>query len=82
MRDQDYISEARAVAKSIWEAKAKLDQLKAEWVALDYANDLADGTDANAGYTAQDVSAVVNTTNAALDSLLSSGHATNLAKLL
>lgn len=81
-REQDYISQARQAAADIWNGIYKLKSMQEEWNALDYGNTLSDGEGANAGYTKTEVGAVVNTTADAIDTLIASGHNTNLCNLL
>ncbi len=63
-------------------AAQELDALKKEW---DYGMSTwladADFVGENTGLTKADVTAVVGTTLAALDSLLAAGHGTNLLKV-
>lgn len=81
-REQDFITEARAANKAIWDGINKLVALQREWNALDYGNTLDVGEGANAGLTAQAVGAVVFDTANALVAVYGAGHATNAAKLL
>lgn len=81
-RKQQYITEARAHARAIWEALNALEGLQREWTALDYGSSLEAGEGANAEITAAEVGSVVFDTTNALRSLLNEGHATNLAHLL
>jgi len=83
-REQNYITEARLSAKKLWEAVNELVALQREWSAQDYGTTLDDGAagGTNAGYLAADIGAVVFATTDAIVSLLDSGHATNIAKLL
>ena len=53
-----------------------------EWNALDYGTTLDAGEGENAGIVRADVGAVVFGTADALRTVLNSGHATNMAKLL
>ncbi len=81
-RQQDYISTARTLNRQLWDAINELKAMQVEWNALDYGSTLGDGEGANAGYTKAEVGAVVFDTTNAMATLLASGHATNLAKLL
>ncbi len=81
-RQSDYITLARQHATALWNAHKALLALQAEYNALDYGNTLADGEGANIGYTKVEVGAVVFATADAITTLLNTGHATNLAKLL
>jgi len=81
-REQDYIAIARQYNRAIWEALQGLIGLQSEWTALDYATTLDEGTGPNEGLAAADIGAVVFDTADAMRTLLQSGHATNMAKLL
>lgn len=82
-RHQDFITLARQHATAIWEASTALLEMQKEWNALDYGNTLADGENGNAGYTAAEVGSVVFATADEINlRILTTGHATNLAKLL
>ena len=81
-REQDFITEARAANRAIWDGINKLVALQREWQALDYGNTLDTGEGANEGLTAQAVGAVVFDTANALVAVLNAGHATNCARLL
>ncbi len=81
-RSQDYITEARAANKRIWDAINELVALQREWNALDYGNTLEDGAGNNDGVSAAEVGAVVFDTANALVAVLGAGHATNMANLL
>ncbi len=81
-RQQDFISEARAANKAVWDGINKLVSLQREWNALDYGTTLADGAGENAGVTKTEVGAVVFDTANALVATLNAGHATNMANLL
>ena len=81
-RQSDYISEARAANRQVWEGINALKSLQREYNALDYGNTLPDGSGENDGITKAEVGAVVFDTANALVTLLDAGHATNMAKLL
>jgi hypothetical protein len=81
-RQSDYISIARQATRDLWNAINTLESMQHEWNALDYTNTLTEFTGANDGLDASDISDVVFTTTDAIRSLLDTGHATNLAKLL
>ena len=81
-RQADYISEARAANRQVWEGINTLKSLQREYSALDYGNTLPDGSGENDGITKAEVGAVVFDTANALVTLLDTGHATNMAKLL
>ncbi len=82
MREQEYIAQARAANRKIWDGINELKALQPEWNALDYGTTLDEGSGENAGITAAEVGAVVFDTANALTTLLAGGHATNMAKLL
>ena len=81
-RQSDYISEARAANRQVWEGINTLKSLQREYSALDYGNTLPDGSGENEGISKAEVGAVIFDTANALVSLLDTGHATNMAKLL
>lgn len=81
-RESDYISTARQAARDFWNAWLALKGLQPEWNALDYSENLTEFVGANDGLAAADVGAVVFDTADAVETLLNTGHATNLAKLL
>lgn len=81
-RQADYISEARAANRQVWEGINTLKSLQREYNSLDYGNTLPDGSGENDGITKAEVGAVVFDTANALVTLLDTGHATNMAKLL
>jgi hypothetical protein len=81
-RENDYITEARAANRAIWNGINALKALQPEWNALNYGETLDEGTGENAGIAGADVGAVVFDTADALAQLLASGHATSMAKLL
>ena len=81
-RQSDYISEARAANRQVWDGINALKALQREYNALDYGNTLPDGVGENDGITKAEVGAVVFDTANAMVSLLDTGHATNMAKLL
>ena len=81
-RQADYISEARDANRQVWEGINTLKSLQREYSALDYGNTLPDGSGENDGITKSEVGAVVFDTANAMVSLLDTGHATNMAKLL
>ena len=81
-RQSDYISEARAANRQVWEGINTLKALQREYNALDYGNTLPDGSGENEGISKAEVGAVIFDTANALVALLDTGHATNMAKLL
>lgn len=81
-RENDYITQARAANRAIWEGIHALKALQSEWNALDYGTTLDDGVGENAGITGADVGAVVFDTCTAFEQVLAAGSATNMAKLL
>lgn len=82
MRPQDYITLARQYNKAIWDGINGLIALQREWNALDYGNTLEDGAGENEGVSKAEVGSVVFDTANAMATLLGTGHATNMAKLL
>ena len=81
-RQSDYISEARAANRKVWDGINALKSLQREYNALDYGNTLPDGSGENEGISKAEVGAVIFDTANALVALLDTGHATNMAKLL
>ena len=81
-RQSDYITEARAASRQVWDGINALKALQREYSALDYGNTLPDGSGENEGISKSEVGAVIFDTANALVSLLDTGHATNMAKLL
>jgi hypothetical protein len=81
-REQDFITEVRASARKMWESHNELLALQREYSAMDFANELPDGEGDNADVTAAEISAVVVNTANAVTTMLGTGHATNLAKVL
>ncbi len=78
----DYITRTRISNQKVWEGINELKSLQREYDALDYGTTLADGAGQNAGITKAMVGAVVFATADAFVTLLGTGHATNMAKLL
>lgn len=81
-KEQDYITEARAINRQIWDGINNLVAMQREWSALDYGTTLDAGEGNNTGIDAAEVGAVVFDTANALVGVLTAGHATNMAKLL
>ena len=81
-RQTQYITEARAHNRAVWNGINALKALQIEWNALDYGTTLPDGTGSNDGVTKAEVGSVVFDTTDALLAELAGGHATNMAKLL
>lgn len=81
-RENDFITEARAATRAIWDGVNKLKALQREYNALDYGTTLDVGVGENAGITKEAVGAVVFDTCTALEGVLAAGHATNMARLL
>lgn len=81
-REQDFITLVRQYNKAVWDGILALKAMQSEYNALDYGSTLDDGTGANSGITKTDVGAVVFDTTNAMLTLLGTGHATNMAKLL
>ena len=82
MRTQDFITEARAHNKAIWNGINALVSLQREWNANDSGTTLPDGEGENEGLDRTEVGAVVFDTANAFVVVLNSGHATNMARLL
>jgi hypothetical protein len=78
----NYYNNVRAANRQIWDGLHALLTLQAQHNALDYGNTLPDGEGNNAGLTKVEVGAVTFDTANALKTVLNSGHATNMAKLL
>lgn len=81
-REKVYYTEVRAANQAVWDNINKLKSLQAEYNALDYGTTLDDGTGPHAGITKTEIGAVVFDTTNAMVTLLGTGHATNMAKLL
>jgi len=81
-REQDFITEARAANRQVWDGINTLIAMQREYNALDYGTTLDAGEGANTGIDAAEVGAVVFDTANAFVTLLNAGHATNMAKLL
>jgi hypothetical protein len=81
-REQDFITEARAANRKIWDGINDLVSMQREWNALDYGNSLGNGTGENEGIVTAEVGAVTFDTANAFVAVLNGGHATNMAKLL
>lgn len=78
----DYMTQVRIANQRIWEGINALKAAQREYNALDYGTTLPDGTGQNAGITKVMIGAVVFDTANAMSTLLDTGHATNMAKLL
>lgn len=81
-RESDFITNARAAARKVWDGARELKALQPEWNAQDYGNTLGTGVGANEGITKEQVGAAVFATADALTTLFADGHATNLTDLL
>ncbi len=81
-RQSDFISTARQATRDLWNAWLALKGLQPEWNALSYSTTLEEFAGANDGLAAADIGAVIFDTANAITTLLDTGHATNLAKLL
>ncbi len=84
-REMDFVSRVRDANRKLWDAENTLLALQAEWNALDYGSTLGpevfeDGE--HEGLAGADVGSVVFATADAIKTLLNTGHATNMAKLL
>ena len=78
-QDNDYVTRAREYNRQVWEGIQKLLALQAQWNALDYGNTLIV---ADEGLTTADIGAVVFDAANAMEAVLATGVATNMAKLL
>lgn len=81
-RDAQYIEQVRGLNKQIWEGIHALIALQAEWNALDYGSTLDATSVTDDGIDRSEVGAVVFDTANAFKTVLDTGHATNMAKLL
>lgn len=82
-RESDYVTEARAAARKLWDLLFELEQLQQEWHSLDYGNTLDDGEGENAGISRAEVGAVIiDTCNELRTRITQTGHSANVAKLL
>ena len=82
MRQSDYITIVRQKNKALWDSINELVALQREWNALDYGSTLEPGEGENTGIVAAEVGAVVFDTANAFVTVLNTGFATNMAKLL
>lgn len=78
-RHEEFVADARRYSRAIWDNLLLLQALQREWNALDYGSTLEAPID---GPTAAEVGSVVFATADAIEDLLATGHATNMAKLL
>lgn len=81
-REQKYYDEVRNANERLWNAINTLVSLQREWNALDYGTTLDPGEGPHEGLTKTEIGAVVFDTANAMVTLLNTGHATNMAKLL
>lgn len=77
-RTDDYVTEVRNYARMVWEGTNGLQSLQPEWNALDYGNTLPD----TQGVTGAQVGAVVFDAANAIRTVMNTGVATNIAKVL
>lgn len=77
-RTDDFVTEVRSAARALWEAENTLKALQREWNALDYGNTLPD----TQGLTSAQVGAVVFAAADAIETVLGTGVATNIARVL
>lgn len=77
-RKAEYVADARRCVRQIVEGHRALKALQGEWNWGDYLNTLGE----HDGLTPADIGAAVFDTATAIETLLSQGHGTNLAKLL
>lgn len=80
-RHQDFISQSRVIARGLWLFTEAI-RMQNEWNARDLGTTLEDGLGENAGITRAMVGAVIFDTANAVKTLMDTGHATNVAKLL
>lgn len=78
-RHEEFVTDARRYSRMIWEGVNALAALQREWNALDYGTTMPVEV---GGVARADVGAVVFATTDAIEDLLATGHATNMAKLL
>lgn len=78
----DYYTRVRMANQQVWEGLNDLKALQREWNASDYGTTLPAGEGPHAGLVRADLGSVVFATADAISTLLDSGHATNMAKLL
>lgn len=78
-RHEEFVQDARRYNRMIWEGLNALAGLQREWNALDYGTTMPAEVE---GVQRADVGAVVFATADAIEDLLATGHATNMAKLL
>ncbi len=81
-RTENFYANVRAANRQAWDAINNLQALQREFNALDYGNTLPAGEGINEGITKVELGAVVFATSDAFVTLLNTGHATNMAKLL
>jgi hypothetical protein len=79
----NHINNVRTASQKLIEAINNIKMLKLEWDALGLSEAIGEGdfTDSNSGLTVTDISGIY-TTMAAIETLYSSGHNTNLYKLI
>jgi hypothetical protein len=82
MRSQDVYTEVRNASRQIIESLNALAAIRTEWTALDYGSTLPVGEGENAGLTSTEIGACAFSTAQAFENLLSSGHATNLYRVI
>lgn len=85
VRDNAFITAARAAARQIWDGYHALRELQTQWNALGYGSAiiLPPAEDPNAGITGAEVGAAVfDTADEIKLRIFDTAHQTNLAKLL
>lgn len=81
-RPSEFYTSARLANKKVWDGLNELKSLQKEWDGGDYGSNLPAGSGANDGLVRADLGAVIFDTTNAMDTLLNTGHKTNMAKLL
>lgn len=77
-----FINDACTYTKQFWTAYEALKSMQDQWNALDYGSTLMDGSNSNGTVTAASVGAVLFDSMNAITTVMATGVATNLAKLL
>lgn len=82
IQNDPFITTARTQVQLFWQAYLNLLGMQAQWNALNYGTTLMDGQGSNAGVTAAAVGSAVFDSMNAIQTVLTQGYATDLAKLL
>lgn len=75
-------TQAREYARQLLDTVTGLEAMQTRWNSLDSGNTMIPGEGVHLGLVAADVGAVVFATANAVRALLTSGHGTNISKLL